>query len=261
MGGFMRNFNDEIIGQSRHQFIYGENVEKRQSILRGLANDNPIVCDQNEPGAIYLENDYLSGGESVYHIDSYKKLAISREHFNFAVAGKLLEEALSTDLNDRSDEFLSRINRLFVDNEQSIDDLDSLVRVLYQTRDFYKDGYKTYLETGEFPSIDDLPIRFMDINSFMHYYKKLLNNRAYFSVIVDQQSPISALSKRAINDIVGRRINADISMKVACCPGEWETFYDLNGQIVEATHDYGVVELDDSLSQYVKKRRFERMGE
>ena len=257
----MRNFSDEIIGQSRHQFIYGENGKRREDILRGIVLDNPIVCDQNEPGAIYLENDYLTGGESVYQIDSYKKLAISREHFNFTLCGKLLSDALSLDLNARSDEFLSRINRLFVDNGQSIDDLESLVRVLYQARDFYKDGYKTYLETGEFPSIDALPIRFMDLNSFMHYYKKLLNNKSYFSVIVDQQKPISSLSKRAINDIVGRRINSDISMKVACCPDEWETFYDLNGQIVEATHDYGVVELDDSLSQYVKRKKYERMGE
>ena len=257
----MRNYSNEIIGQSRHQFIYGENGEERQSILRGLANDNPIVCDQNEPGAIYLENDYLSGGESVYHIDSYKKLAISREHFNFAVAGKLLEEALSTDLNARSDEFLSRINRLFVDNEQSIDDLDSLVRVLYQTRNFYRDGYKTYLETGVFPSLEELPIKFMELDSFMHYYKKLLNNKSYFSVVVDQQKPISSLSKRAINDVVGKRINADISMKVACQPDEWETYYDLSGQFVQCVHDYGVVELDDSLNQYVKKRKSERMGE
>ena len=257
----MRNFSDEIVGQSRHQFVYGENGKRREDILRGIVLDNPIVCNQNEPGAIYLENDYLTGGESVYHIDSYRKLAMSREHFNFAVSGKLLEDALSTDLNARSDEFLSRINRLFVDNEQSIDDLDTLVKVLYQARDFYKDGYKTYLETGIFPSNEVLPIRFMDLNSFMHYYKKLLNNKSYFSVIVDQQKPISSLSKRAIVDIVGKRINSDISMKVACNPGEWETFYDLNGQIVEATHDYGVVELDDSLSHYVKRKKYERMGE
>ena len=257
----MRNFSDEIIGQSRHQFIYGANGKRREEILRGIALDNPIVCDKNEPGAIILDNNYLSGGESVYQIDSYRKLAISREHFNFALCGKLLEEALSLDINARCDEFLSRINRIFVDNGQSIDDLESVVKVLYQARDFYKDGYRTYLDTGEFPSIDALPIRFMDLNSFMHYYKKLLNNHSYFSVIVDQQKPISSLSKRAINDVVGKRINKDISMKVACEPGEWETFYDLNGQIVEATHDYGVVELDASLSQYVKKRKFERMGE
>ena len=257
----MRNFSDEIIGQSRHQFIYGENGERRKDILTGIVNDNPIVCDVNEPGSILLDNDYLVGGESVYNLDSYKKLAISREHLNFAVCGKLLDEALSLDINARSDEFLSRMNQIFVDNGQSIDDLDSLVRVLYQARDFYKDGYRIYLETGKFPSIEDLPIRFMDLNSFMHYYKKLLNNRSYFSVIVDQQSPISSLSKRAINDVVGKRINKDISMKVACQPDEWETYYDLSGQFVQAVHDYGIVELDDSLSQYVKKRRFERMGE
>ena len=86
----MRNFSDEIIGQSRHQFIYGENGERREGILKGIVNDNPIVCDVNEPGSIYLDNNYLVGGESVYQLDSYRKLAIAREQFSFAVCGKLL---------------------------------------------------------------------------------------------------------------------------------------------------------------------------
>ena len=29
----MSNFSDEVIGQSRHQFIYGENGNKRENIV------------------------------------------------------------------------------------------------------------------------------------------------------------------------------------------------------------------------------------
>lgn len=57
----------------------------------------------------------------------------------------------------------------------------------------------------------------------------------------------------AINGYVTRRINSDISMKVACDPNEWMTYYDTTGILAENVHDYGVIELDNSLQIYTEQ--------
>ena len=62
-------------------------------------------------------------------------------------------------------------------------------------------------------------------------------------------------STQAINNLIGSRINGDISVKVAIEPDDWETYRDSNGQFVGAIHDYGTVELDDSYKKYMKSRK------
>ena len=83
-----------------------------------------------------------------------------------------------------------------------------------------------------------------------------------FELTAEMESQISPDITCCMHAILGR--NKDIppiTRKILELLGMSIGRYDLNGQIVEAVHDYGVVELDDSLSQYVKKRRIERMGE
>lgn len=50
-----------------------------------------------------------------------------------------------------------------------------------------------------------------------------------------------------MNEYMKRRITSCFSMKVACDPNEWLTYYDLSGEIAEDLHDYINIELDSSL--------------
>ena len=63
-----------------------------------------------------------------------------------------------------------------------------------------------------------------------------------------------------INNYIGKRCNADLSIKLACDATSWPTYCSLNGQI-DAIHDYGTVELDDCVKQYTKKMKTIKEGE
>ena len=89
---------------------------------------------------------------------------------------------------------------------------------------------------------------------FVRLYKEAMNMKSYFGIIFDKQTPLMPSSTQAINNLIGSRINGDISVKVAIEPDDWETYRDSNGQFVEATHDYGTVELDNSSKTYMKNR-------
>lgn len=82
-----------------------------------------------------------------------------------------------------------------------------------------------------------------------------LHNDSYFGFIIDHQTPFRLATTKAINIYAASRCNRDISIKVALAPDEWETYYDMSGNLVEAIHDYGVVELDNSFKQYVKRKK------
>ena len=66
---------------------------------------------------------------------------------------------------------------------------------------------------------------------------------------------ISTLSVQAINNFIGARINGDISIKVAIEPDDWETYCGTNGQYIEAIHDYGTIDLDDSYTKRLSKSK------
>ena len=95
----MRNFSDEIIGQSRHQFIYGENGKMREDLLRGIVRDNPIVCDCNVPGVIYLENDYLNHRKAQQEAEEELEMKEQGQNENAVEErmGKLEEKLLTVD--------------------------------------------------------------------------------------------------------------------------------------------------------------------
>lgn len=244
---------DRII-QSRHQFIYGYNGDKRKEFLKNIASKNPIVLDKDQPGFIYLE-DFSLPNTSPNTKNAFQLSSISREFLNFEIAYSLLINSQTQIgkrlLDERADKLLSAINRLFLNKSfEDIKSLDELISILKDVRNFYQEKYIQLSEESKL-NIGSLPIPFIDIEAFVNYFKKMLNNNSYFGLIFDQQKKIPTISQQAINGIITRRINHNLSVKVASQPNEWN-YLDLNGLLAESVHDYGTVVIDECFGSYTK---------
>ncbi len=251
---------NNIIGQSRHQFIYSYNDDKRKTFLQQLVDSYPIKIDCNSPMCIYL-NEFGLPKVSIIDdkLDNNKIDILSREYLSFSIAHAILQKSKNTVdadlLNSRITRLLSLLNKYNVNpGYKEIKSLDELILTLFNSKEFYMSYYLDYVKTGkEDKSIDGIAMPFLQLEFFASQYKRVLNNKSYFGIVIDKCDDISLASTRAVNFLVGARINSDISMKIVVEPGKWDSYIDSNGQYVEAVHDYGVVELDDSQAEYVKK--------
>lgn len=64
---------------------------------------------------------------------------------------------------------------------------------------------------------------------------------------------MSLESYKAINNLIGSRINRDVSVNILTEPDTWKTYVDQQGQFIESTHDYENVEYDDSSRKHLMK--------
>ena len=246
------NFKEEIMDQSRHQFIYGYNTDERTKQIKEMVKDYPIKIGESSPMGIYLENHAITSEKTDHNIDKMLASRMSQEYLCFSIAYTLLDKALDDNdfsaIPQRVSTFLTAINQLLIDQESAnVKSLQELLQILKMGLNFYQINYNATVETGSFTGhFSDIPMSFMSLDVFIKYFKKMLNNNSYVAVIVDLKNPISSLATQAINEYLTKRCNADLSMKVVCEPGAWATYYDFSGIPVEYIHDYGTVELDES---------------
>jgi len=249
----------EIMEQSRHQFIYGYNTADRKVFLETMESHYPIVLDKDSPMGIYISEYGLPNiSPCNKNLERYKIDQISSEFLYFSIIYDILLKSKKqhdiTLLNDRLRKLIETLNKYSINKDYSqILDLDDLIKVLRQSKEFYRNYFIEYLSKGtESLSINDVALPFMQFDLFVRQLKRALNNESYFGIIIDKQSDISVSSTRAINFLVGGRINRDISMKIVTEPDKWDSYRDSNGQFIESVHDYGVVELDDSNLEHLK---------
>lgn len=258
------HLKEEIMGQSRHQFIYGYNGDDRRQFLESMAEDYPVVLDEKSPMAIILTEYGLPkiplDNEK---IDKDRINIISSEFLNFSIVSNILLRAKATNdvdiLNVRLRRLIDNLNKYNIKNHSPMSDLDDLIMILMQSKEFYMNYYKEYYGKGkETMSIDDIALPFMPLPLFISQFKSAINNSSYFGVIIDKQDDIALSSTKAINGLVASQINKDISMKIAIEPDKWDSYREVNGQVIQRIDDYGTVELDDSQSQYLKKLKEKR---
>ncbi len=266
LGGFMEKYKNEeylkneIMGQSRHQFIFGYDGIQRKQFIENMANNYDIVLDKDSPMAICIPEFGLPKISACSSELSKSKInLISSAFLYFTIASEILLKAKATNdiniLNERVKNLIGVLNKFGInDGYPPIVDLDDLIRILMQSKEFYKKYYIDYYGEGkDTTSINELALPFLQFDMFITLLKRGIKNESYFGIIIDKQSDIALSSTQAINGLIGSRINKDISMKIAVEPDNWELYRDLNGQEISSIHDYGTVELDDSQSQYLKK--------
>lgn len=248
-----------IMDQSRHLFLYGYDGNKRKQFLEDMASTYPIILDRESPMAIYVTEFALPKIPAFNsEFDKYKIDLVSREFLYFSIVSDILLKTMETNdltnFNDRISNLIVTLNKFLNKDYSPMRNLDDLIKVLIESKEFYKKYYMEYYGKGnENLSINDIALPFMQLDMVIGKLKNALNNNSYFGIILDKQNDIALSSTKAINDLVGSRINKNISMKIATEPDKWTSFVDSNGQLVERIHDYGVVELDDSESQYLKR--------
>lgn len=261
MNDYMRY---SIVEYAWHQFLYGYNGEERTKFLESMVDTHPVKIDGD--AAAVLVSDYsLPIVESSLECDKYQVMTLAREYMSVVLVDAIVEQSIRQveldKLNDRMKSFIKVVNRLMINpGFDDIEDISEFSKILKEAKRFYSEEYVKLCQTGKFQGdITSLQLGFVDLNTFVTYYKKALGMKKHFSVIIDQQEVGAIISQKAINGIVTKRCTGDISMKVACQPEEWKTYYDLNGMFAEAVHDYSAVELDDSYAKYVKDLKKNRM--
>lgn len=253
----------QIMDTSRHQIIYGYNTKGRHQFLQGLEESYPVKTSSNIPIAIYME-DYILSKPNKKQSD-YETISAAGEFLEFTIIENIISKILSSGLklDEKSQaDFVTRITSLFGNRKHeqltNIKRLKELRRALLESKNFYRERYLQ--EDKENLSIDNLIIPFITAESVVPKVKTLLELDSYFGLIFDITNSISPLSAITINNYIGKRCNADLSIKLACDATSWPTYCSLNGQI-DAIHDYGTVELDDCVKEYTKKMKLMREGE
>ena len=242
----MNNLEKNIMEQNRHQFIYGYNTSERQMLLDNLIRLYVIENNVDKPIGIYLSEFNMEFNDGR---DKIRLYSIAREFLTFNIIYSILKEVLNNCALDEEDvnKFLNKINHVYLKSSYSeIKSLNELLLVLKESMEFYNNYYEM-----ECPNISNLKMPFLDLTMVIKNIKKMINNNSYFAIIINGDN-ISNITKLAINNLLGSRINKDISMKIFCEPGSWNVNYDFNGNIINNIHDYGVVNFDESEREYTR---------
>jgi hypothetical protein len=257
-----KEFADNIIGVSRHQFIYGRNGEERKEFLQDVVSKFPIILDASSPIGIYIFDKGLPEINKDKEKLDYIAINVFYERYlDYLISSNIMDTTLDQIdekiLNKRSEMFLLKINQFFGNKEKkSVSSFRELKNTLEEIRDSYYCEFVKYINSGNMYDFSkDLRIKYINIEAFVKLYKKMINIQSHLSVIFDQQQILSLGSQKATNKLVGCRINSDLSMKIACEPEEWKTHYDNKGNLIAACHDYGTIDLDGSLDEHVKKMK------
>lgn len=244
----MENIKNEIISNSRHQIIYGSNSEERIKLLMELSKENPVVKDENDPIAIYIDDFNPNINEVSCSVDKNQVSILCKDYFSYLVAFLLTEELKKIKIESCNlKNFLQQINNLYLNFDQKeIGSLEELSLELKKAKDFHLEKLTELVTNGNIKiNFAATSFWYFELERFIRKVKQVLNDDSYIMILLNYEEDVMLEMQKVVNNLISSRINKDISIKLATDRKNIKTYHTQNGQLIEAVHDFEVIYLDD----------------
>lgn len=222
--------------ESRHKFVYydDESIDK----LRTLKEDYVSKINSVEPIVVYDKVEVLPCLDTDIKLDR-DIIMIFHEHYYGLVIFLLIVRTLYNNIdNDLLNNGLKRVFKLCSDKRE-INSVKTLIDLLIESIDMYKEAYLKYMKTGECNFYDKVPVPFVMIDSMVPYLKKAIGLEKYFALMLEFDVDVSLFNSMAINNYIASRCNGYLSLNVLLESDiTWNSYYANNGQVIQETHDY-----------------------
>jgi len=229
-----------MIYNNMDMYIYFESDDKKEEVLDELLSNNKIKYDSYDPVVIYLDDFGLPNKKIKEDISKITLNTICKEYLYFNIAIKLIEKLkqdIEIDMLPRKDVILNKIKRQFlVSDKYDIKTCDELLETLNESKNYYKEQYFSYTDTGNFNrDLKNIKIPYLDIEDFVNYFKKLISNNSYICILIDNKEDVNITSKKCVNALVDMNYEVPFTIKVLTSVDDWKNFDDLYGHYIEPT--------------------------
>ncbi len=244
------NLLDNIILDNRHYLIYRNQDDNITSFLKTLEEEYKISLDSNKPIVINLDKYGLPKEVKTNNLENNYLSVCHSEYLNFTIIYNILQKCIENIpidiLNKRLERCFFIVNRYSHTPEENINNTIDLLKILNDSRDFWLDFYKTYVNLGKVKSVDCVRFPFIDLCHFIEVLKQSLNINTYFAICINDIDNVSLMSTKYLNDLIFSRNNTNLSIKVFTDSRKYATYLTTTGKSIQNTRDYEILEFDDS---------------
>lgn len=244
-----------IIMNQKHVFIYGEEQERTKYLL-SLAESYKLEEHQVQPVVIYTDNVGLSDCENNFNEeDRLRAMCLQQEYFELTITSLIIEK-LSKVLTDKERDTLE-YNLPFLLNE-NIQSLDKAQKALLSSQEVSKEIYNSYIKSGEINQklVNEMEIANIFMESLLTEIKEEIPSISDFAIIINKTSAYGTIYRRVINTYIDAREHNIFNIKVGCQDiKDWGDSGTIDGRIIQDTHCYSYVRMDDFKLQRTKKEQ------
>lgn len=234
--------------ERRHHFVYG-NAEERTPYFQKIAKQEYIEDGFFGTDGKYIVPLYLDyrGFQGDYHqeCETWRLNAIQSDYFEFLLT-QMMFERLKGCFPDEIEIVEKNLTYLFFNKD--INSLDLLNQELIGGLQVYQEFYEHYQQTGElkFDLLQEMKITCVIFESLFRKLKELLPHFHSFIVLLDKKSDFSSIYTRVLNTYIASRSHNYLSFKIGTLGRQdWDNYETINGEYIERTHDYGIIEMKD----------------